>query len=353
MTCIWNLALVIGNCREAATGFAANCVGVSAAVDTVDMIVGVAAAVQSTFSGVIPIMRIAFLVTALLLSPAVAWSQTDASECKDPALFNRMPGHYLERCQQSPFEMRRFPVGPLGNNGPKLVEVEGVWQVFVYRPKDGTPAASALQIQRNFQNAIKAAGGTVEGSYPEWCKLQLDESFKLGNSCTESGTTLKLTKNGKETWVFVDATAAAMTGYREGYVLYILERAAMTQDIVANELLDKIKKDGMVTLYLNFDTASANLQTSSASQIDQVAAMLKSDASLTLEVGGHTDNVGDAAANQKLSEARAATVVKALIDRGITSSRVSPKGYGASQPIADNRTDDGRAKNRRVELVKR
>jgi OOP family OmpA-OmpF porin len=293
------------------------------------------------------------MLLSISLYPAIASAQNDASGCKDPELFNRMPGHYIERCEQSQFEMRRFPVGPLTGDTAKTVEVEGPFRVFVYRPKDGTTPASPLQVQRNFQNAIKAAGGTVEGTYPEWCKFRLDDSFKLGNNCTESGTTLKVTKNGKETWVFLDATAVGKTGYREGYILYMMEREAMAQDIVANELLDKITKDGMVALYLNFDTGSANLQASSNSQIDQIAAMLKSAAALNVEVGGHTDNVGDAATNQKLSEARAAAVVKALASRGIAASRLTPKGYGATAPIADNRTEDGRAKNRRVELVKR
>lgn len=297
-------------------------------------------------------VSLAFLFTVITTSSAFA--QKDASGCTDPQLFNRMPGHYIERCPTSPFEMRRFPVGPLGADGTtKLVEVEGQWRIFAYLPTEGAAKASPLQIQRNFQNAVKAAGGTVEGSYPEWCKMHLDDSFKLGNSCTESGTTLKLTKNGKETWVFVDATAAGQTGYQSGYTLYILEREAMAQDIVANELLDKINKDGMIALYLNFDTASANLQASSNSQIDQVAAMLKSNAALNIEIAGHTDNVGAADANQKLSEARAAALVKALTSRGIAASRLTAKGYGASQPIADNRTEDGRGKNRRVELAKK
>ena len=298
-------------------------------------------------------MRFPLLLLSLSLFPAAAFAQNDATGCKDPELFNRMPGHYIERCEQSQFEMRRFPVGPLTGDTAKTAEVEGPFRVFVYRPKDGTTPASTLQIQRNFQNAIKAAGGTVEGTYPEWCKLRLDDSFKLGNSCTESGTTLKVTKNGKETWVFVDATAFGKTGYREGYILYMMEREAMAQDIVANELLDKINKDGMVALYLNFDTGSANLQASSASQLDQIAAMLKSAPALAVEVGGHTDNVGDAAANQKLSQARAGAVVSALVGRGIPAARLTPKGYGATSPVADNRTEDGRAKNRRVELVKR
>jgi len=301
------------------------------------------------------LIRSAFLVVLLAgLAPLSANAQDDASGCTDPQLFNRMPGHYLERCPQSPFEMRRFPVGPIGADGmAKLIELEGQWRIFAYLPKEGATKATPLQIQRNFQNAAKAAGGTVEGSYPEWCRFQLDESFGVGNTCTESGTTLKFTGDGKETWVFVDATAAAQTGYREGYTLYLLERAAMTQDIVANELLDKINKDGLVALYLNFDTGSANLQASSNSQLDQIAAMLKSNSALTVEIAGHTDNVGAADANQQLSEARAAAVVKSLASRGIAAGRLTAKGYGATQPVADNRTEDGRGKNRRVELVKK
>ena len=289
-----------------------------------------------------------------LLLPSTAAAQQDSSGCSDHPLFNRMPNHYIARCDSSQFEARKFPTGELKPDGTaKLEEVEGKWQVITYRPNEGTQPASPLQIQRNFQNAAKAAGGQVLGSYPEWCKFMLDASFALGNSCTDRGTTLKFSKDGKETWVFVNGTALPTTGYSAGYALMILEREAMSQDIVANELLDKINKEGMIALYFNFDTGSATLPASASTQIDQIAAMMKSAPTLTLEVGGHTDNVGDAAANQKLSQARAAAIVAALSSRGVTAGRVSAAGYGATQPIADNRTEEGRAKNRRVELVKK
>lgn len=292
------------------------------------------------------------LAVGIVCLPAAAEAQNDEAGCKDHPLFNRMPNHYIAKCETSPFEMRRFAVSqPKGE--PKLVEVEGRWTMLTYRPKDDASNASPLQIQRNFQNAAKAAGGTVEGSFGEWCKFRLDDSFKVGNPCTTMGSTLKFSKDGKEAWVFVNATGSTYTGYDDGYSLMIIEREAMSQDIVANELLDKINKDGMVALYLNFDTGSATLQASSDSQIDQIAAMLKSAPQLSVEVGGHTDNVGNADANMKLSEARAAAVVKALVGRGVAAARLTAKGYGATAPIADNRTEDGRAKNRRVELVKK
>ena len=297
-------------------------------------------------------LRKLVLAVGMLCLPATAMAQKDAAGCKDHPLFTRMPNHYIERCEASPFEMRRFAVAqPKGE--PKLVEVEGKWTAIVYRINEGATKASGLQIQRNFQNAAKAAGGTVEGSFGEWCKFKIDESFKFGNTCTNLGSTLKFVKDGKELWVFVDATAQQYTGYEDGYAVMILEKEAMTQDIVANALLDAINKDGMIALYLNFETGSATIQASSNSQLDEVAGMLKGAAQLSLEVGGHTDNVGGADANQKLSDARAAAVVKALVQRGVAASRLTAKGYGQTAPIADNRTEDGRAKNRRVELVKK
>jgi outer membrane protein OmpA-like peptidoglycan-associated protein len=87
--------------------------------------------------------------------------------------------------------------------------------------------------------------------------------------------------------------------------------------------------------------------------IDEIVRMMKSNPELKLNVEGHTDNVGTAAANKTLSEARAKSVVAALVGQGIAADRLSPVGYGQDKPIADNNTEEGKAKNRRVELVKK
>jgi len=80
--------------------------------------------------------------------------------------------------------------------------------------------------------------------------------------------------------------------------------------------------------------------------------LLQQNADLKLRVEGHTDSQGNGAANQALSEKRAQAVVAWLTGKGISASRLTAKGFGATKPVADNSTDDGRAKNRRVELVK-
>jgi outer membrane protein OmpA-like peptidoglycan-associated protein len=81
--------------------------------------------------------------------------------------------------------------------------------------------------------------------------------------------------------------------------------------------------------------------------------MMKSNPDLKIGVEGHTDNVGSPASNKTLSEARAKSVVSALVAQGISADRLTPAGYGQDNPVADNNTEEGRAKNRRVELIKK
>jgi OmpA-OmpF porin, OOP family len=127
----------------------------------------------------------------------------------------------------------------------------------------------------------------------------------------------------------------------------------MNQDIGVNELVDKLNKDGFLTLYINFDTGKATIKPDSDKSVDDAAAVLKAAPTLKIEVGGHTDNAGTPASNEKLSADRAQAVMAALVKRGVAASRLTAKGYGQNSPIADNRSEDGRAKNRRVELVKK
>lgn len=103
--------------------------------------------------------------------------------------------------------------------------------------------------------------------------------------------------------------------------------------------------------YLNFDTANTAYTTGSQPTIDGITAILKAFPGAGVRIEGFTDSEGDDTMNQTLSEGRAQTVAKALIAGGVEPSRITAVGFGESRPIADNNTDEGRAKNRRVELV--
>jgi len=296
--------------------------------------------------------RLSAAVTLCLLCAAPALAQDDAEGCKDHPLFTRMPGMYISGCESSQFDLRKFPVGKPGtaDETVKTVEVEGPVSWISYELKDGATPPSGLQITRNFEAATKKGGGTVEAQYPGWCKGMYDQEGmpNMGNGCLSCALTMKFLRGGKETWVFLQASE------RDGnYVMTVSEREAMKQDVAVNELVDRLAKDGFISLYVTFDTGKTTIKPDSAKTLDDAAAALKLAADLKVEVGGHTDNVGTADANLKLSQGRAQAVMAALVERGVTADRLTAKGYGQSAPVADNRTEDGRARNRRVELVKK
>jgi OOP family OmpA-OmpF porin len=142
------------------------------------------------------------------------------------------------------------------------------------------------------------------------------------------------------------------------YVLVVVEKGPLvlkTKPLTSSELARSLDETGKAILYVNFEFDRADLRPDAKPVIDQVYELLKSNPSLKLAVVGHTDDRGPAAYNQSLSERRAAAVRAALLSRGLGAdgdARLTASGKGAAEPIADNATDEGRAKNRRVELVK-
>ena len=132
----------------------------------------------------------------------------------------------------------------------------------------------------------------------------------------------------------------------------MVEIKSMKQEIQASEMFDALNKEGFIALYINFETGKAEIKAESQKIIDQIVQMLKDNPDLKINIEGHTDNVGSVESNQTLSEKRAEAVMKAIIAMGIESGRLSSKGWGQTKPIADNKTEEGRSKNRRVEIVK-
>lgn len=116
----------------------------------------------------------------------------------------------------------------------------------------------------------------------------------------------------------------------------------------------ELKNCGQLATYdLVFDTNSDKLKGADWPILQVLAGLLKKDPALSIQIAGHTDSTGDATANQALSERRANTVKQTLVARyGVDANRLTAKGYGAEQPLAGNDTEQGRAINRRVELIK-
>jgi outer membrane protein OmpA-like peptidoglycan-associated protein len=124
------------------------------------------------------------------------------------------------------------------------------------------------------------------------------------------------------------------------------------QPTTAEALKAEIDLHGRVTIYINFDFDKAIIKPESKPIVSEVIRMMKQSPDLKLSINGYTDNVGTHEYNIKLSQARAAAVVEALTEAGIGADRLSSAGFGDSNPIDDNNKPEGRAKNRRVELVR-
>jgi OOP family OmpA-OmpF porin len=258
-------------------------------------------------------------------SAAVA-QQKDATGCQDHALLTRMPTFWIRSCPQSEFDAFVFVTGQ-----GKTERIEGKTTKLSYYPQaTATSKPSAIQVLRNYENAVKALGGTVVATTP------ILETFKVA-------------KDGKEFWIQVSTGTGA-------YFVTIVERAAMAQDIVANAdvFSSGLKATGHIAVYgILFDVAKSDIKPESESAIGEIAKLLKAEPALKLYVVGHTDAVGSVDANLKLSQDRAEAVLQALVrTHGIAAARLKSFGNGPFAPVATNDSDEGRAKNRRVELVK-
>jgi outer membrane protein OmpA-like peptidoglycan-associated protein len=289
-------------------------------------------------------------LTGLTFSVAIGQAHgQDAEGCKDYPLFNRMPNYHIADCASVEFDARKFPVGPpLEEQKPKHVEVEGALTYLKYELNEGSKPASGLQIMRNFENATQRAGGTVEGRYPDWCKATVEYDPRLGNGCTNWGVSMKFASSGKEVWAYMQVGD-------NSYGIQIIERQAMKQDIAINAaaLQQGLAATGHIAVYdILFDTGKSDIKLQSEAALKEIAKLMSQNPSLKLHVVGHTDNVGDLAVNMKLSQARAAAVVSALTSKhGVAANRLAAFGAGPYAPVASNKTDEGKAKNRRVELV--
>ena len=257
------------------------------------------------------------------------------SEFKDTPYFSGMPNHRITEASDQEFTDYRF------YNGKDCTSVEGKKYFRTYSLKEGAKQGSDLQISRNYSNSIKSMGGTI-----------IFDGECSGANCAENcgGRMLvgKVIKGGSELWVEV-------APFNEGndYYLTVIVKEAMKQDVTASNMLDALTRDGHIALYINFDTGKATMRPESKPIITQIVEMLKGNPGLKVNVEGHTDNVGSPASNKTLSDERAKTVVAAIVAQGVDAKRLSALGHGQDKPIADNKTEEGRAKNRRVELVKK
>src|SRR5438132_3877594 len=256
------------------------------------------------------------MLCCVFVAAASLAQESDAEGCKDSPMITRMPGSKINSCDNKEYDQATFAMGDAGDK-----VIEGEVHTWDYYTREGV---SELQVFRNIETALKRAGFTID----------------------YENSPMQITAHKGKAWYGLDNRGSY-------YDQTIVIEKAMEQEITASDLIDEINKSGHVAVYgIHFDTAKATIQSDSETVLQQIEQLMQQNPTLKLRVEGHTDNQGAAKGNQTLSDKRAQAVVAWLTSHGCAASRLTAKGFGATRPVADNTTEEGRAKNRRVELAK-
>jgi outer membrane protein OmpA-like peptidoglycan-associated protein len=309
--------------------------------------------------------RLASASFILLFLTAPVFAQTDVAGSADPGGLERFSDAWIEAYEEVDFDAARIATGPIERRGAygDSLELEGRVVRLRYR---FPPAPSLLEIARNYESSLEAAGfellyscdGSACGGYDFFYTVPSElglgtfgnlDSFRYlaarkagGEGAPEAHLSLLVSKNPGN-------------GNTYGWMTYVETEGMADSMVDAAAMQEGLDAAGKIALYgIHFDLDSAAVRESSAPTLEQIATLLRDRPELEILVVGHTDNQGSLDYNMRLSRERAAAVVEALVrDYGIAAERLSGQGAGFLAPVATNRTEEGRALNRRVELVER
>lgn len=215
---------------------------------------------------------------------------------------------------------------------------------------------SDLEVVRNLEHVITAAGGVEIASGPTPAEhrdaaAEALRPYHIESKCYGHAPqqVFVLRRADGNVWV-----RTCRGGNFVGLIVLQEQPLEVTSMLLpARELQQALADTGRVALQVHFATDRAEILAESQPQIEQIVELMQADPALSISIEGHTDSTGNAARNRALSEARAQSVVAALVADGIDASRLQAAGFGDTRPVDDNSTETGRAMNRRVELVRR
>lgn len=323
-----------------------------------------------------------FLLIAMTMCAApVLAQQKDAAGSKDHPLVSRYKGSYIIGYEQRAFDEFDLPLGKQVKDpqGPeplaKKERLEGKYTRILYvLPEE----RSSLEVFRNYENALKKAGFTGLFScsqnecgksfqrviYPSGKKLknrgQMSE-YAFSFPRDQHYLSAKLSRPEGDVFVSLYVAIETFNHFKETKgkaltLIQIVETKGMETAMVKVDAaaMDKdIEKTGHVAIYgIYFDTDKADIKPASEPTLKEMAKLLGQKPKLKVYIVGHTDNAGTFAHNQALSQKRAEAVVRELTAKyRINQQRLTARGVASLAPVASNNTEEGRAKNRRVEMV--
>ncbi len=322
-------------------------------------------------------LRVLLLVATGVLGISSAFAQ-DAKGLKDHAIVGRFLGSKILNGEVKSFDERALQSAKLADNDTAFSAANSITRSgkitnLVY---EGPRTASSIEIAANYRQRLDTLGyktiyacdtaacsgfGPINRAVnltfgqPAWGMW----SFAGGYGRNPRYVLMERSADGTRSTVALLVGEAGNAGDAPRYALLIVDQAAMATGQITvptpKGIADAFAAEGSIDLYgVFFDTGSASIKPESAPTLKAIADLMAQEPKLSLIVVGHTDNVGDFAANVKLSQARAAAVTTALTTQHkVAATRLTPFGAGMSSPAASNATEAGRGRNRRVELTQR
>lgn len=290
----------------------------------------------------------------------------DIAGGKDHPIVSRYAGSEIVMYQAKTFDRYVLPLAKVDDarrGADKSETLEGRITRINYRAPS---ERSALEVFRNYEQSLRGAGFEILFECQDQaCGNELSGAVTINSimrhhNRDQKYLAAKLSRPDGNVYIALYTIGAyGVGGPNQNRVftqLDVIEPRAMQTGQVkvdAAAMAGEIAKHGRVALYgIYFDSGKADIKPESKSALDEIGKLLQQDPALKLLVVGHTDSAGEFDYNIELSRRRAQAVVQALVSHyGVAAARLKPWGAGYTSPTATNRSDDGRAKNRRVELV--
>lgn len=249
------------------------------------------------------------------------------------------------------FDEYELPVGKVEKGKGSLQHLEGKISTFTFSIPKGR---SNLEVYKNYESALRQAGFEIvfHCKGPEcggWMQLKWIGGYP--NAPDGHYAAAKLARPEGDVWLGLGVSGNTGMAFIELKPMETGKVAVVKAEALSADLV----KSGHAAVYgILFDTNKAEVKPESQATLAEIGKLMSQNASLQLHVVGHTDSTGDFAANMDLSRRRADAVVKVLTSgQGVAANRLHAEGVGPLAPVATNRTEEGKAKNRRVELVER
>ncbi|MBN1827481.1 MAG: OmpA family protein [Candidatus Eisenbacteria bacterium] len=281
--------------------------------------------------------RAARLAAFLLIAASAAVAA--ASETTEHTFIRPYPGAVCrdEYTEHEAFSAFEFPVTDPETGEKTTHPVKGEYWYLYYEMLDGSgeldESVSEMEFLENYKSAAREKGG----------EIHFDDSWNGYLTFTVPRD------DGGLSWCYAEASDGA-------YSLWIVDEQPFEKKLTfsAAEIKRRLDADGRIAVYgILFDTDKADLKPEAMEPLGEIVKLMLQYTDLSIEIQGHTDNQGTAEHNLDLSRRRADTVRRYILLFGVDEKRLVSDGYGLTRPVAPNDSEEGRAKNRRVELVKR